>query len=238
MKEKEWWKIEHTFIILFRRYFTFLSIHSKTTNNRKEQETPSYSMNIPSYEANFHGLRREQKTLRIREATKWLKENQKKENFIQYTQKERKGCIATIFSNCFSRSSCTTTVPFAPRFYIKEEKKPLSSRRVKRLFSNLLADIGFITSLSFVSTLFPSPPRHSNVVSCAFHSSSLSASPYCHRGKTVASPRGRVMACKRLSTHIHTYINTRKHTTQLDRVFSPTGNTKLLEYGARALFNL
>lgn len=120
---------------------------------------------------------------------------------------------------------------FAPRFYIKEEKKPLSSRRVKRLFSNLLADIGFITSLSFVSTLFPSPPRHSNVVSCAFHSSSLSASPYCHRGKTVASPRGRVMACKRLSTHIHTYIHTRKHTTQLDRVFSPTGNTKLLEYG-------
>lgn len=109
-----------------------------------------------------------------------------------------------------------------PFFYIKEEKKPLSSRRVKRLFSNLLADIGFITSLSFHP-----PPRHSNVVSCAFHSSSLSASPYCHVEKPPLL--GRVMACKRLSTHTH-------HSTR--SCFFADWKHEIARIWTRALFNL
>lgn len=60
-----------------------------------------------------------------KEYERWLKKNQK-ENFIQYNierERERKGCIATIFPSCFSRSRCATTAPFAPLFLYKRGKE-------------------------------------------------------------------------------------------------------------------
>lgn len=52
------------------------------------------------------------------------KRKPKKRKFYPvHRERERKGCIATILPSCFSRSSCTTTAPFAPRFYIKEKKR-------------------------------------------------------------------------------------------------------------------
>lgn len=89
------------------------------------------------------------------------KKEKEKENFIQFTKREKergKGVLRPFFRAVFPDHRAQPPLLLHPFFYIKEEKKPLSSRRVKRLFSNLLADIGFITSLSFVSTPLHATP--------------------------------------------------------------------------------
>lgn len=81
------------------------------------------------------------------------KKRKKKKILSREKEKERgKGVLRPFFRAVFPDHRAQPPLLLHPFFYIKEEKKPLSSRRVKRLFSNLLADIGFITSLSFVST--------------------------------------------------------------------------------------
>lgn len=61
------------------------------------------------------------------EMTKRKPKKRKKKKILSSSQRERererKGCIATIFPSCFSRSSCTTTAPFAPLFLYKRGKE-------------------------------------------------------------------------------------------------------------------
>lgn len=104
---------------------------------------------------------------------------------VQHRKTEReKSVLRPFFRAVFPDHGAQPPLLLRPFFYIKEEKKkPLSSRRVKRLFSNLLADIGFITSLSSVST-----PLQRWFLALFTHL-------HCRRpliaagGKTVASPR-------------------------------------------------
>ena len=136
---------------------------------------------------------REREREREREdITKWGRKNA----FIIYREKERHGVVLSWFSGPFFRAVFPDhrAPTFLPWPFDIKRRKPLSSYRVKRLFSNLLADIGFITfpRLSLSLSLQPSYPCCSircfpSDVSCAFHSSSLSPCPYCH-GKTNHRP--------------------------------------------------
>lgn len=122
---------------------------------------------------------------------------------VQHRKTEReKSVLRPFFRAVFPDHGAQPPLLLRPFFYIKEEKKkPLSSRRVKRLFSNLLADIGFITSLSFVSTPFP---RHSNVGFLRFSLIFIVGVPLLPPVEKPWPLLGRVMACKRLSTRAHT----------------------------------
>lgn len=152
----------------------FFFVYSKTTDNRKKHHrVPPISPRTALIFMNFD----ENQASRIPEIyQRRLKRNK--------TKPKKKGkkilssrCIA---ASCFSRSSNATTAPFAPD--IKEAVVLLS---------------GYFPICSpILALLRPSPscpPPLSNAtptqVSCAFHSSSLSASPYCQRGKTVATAR-------------------------------------------------
>lgn len=135
--------------------------------------------------------------LRERERERGYNEMREKKCF-HHIQRERTGVVVVLswfpgpfFRAVFPDHRAPTFLPWP--FDIKR-RKPLSSYRVKRLFSNLLADIGFITfpRLSLSLSLQLSYPCCSircfpSDVSCAFHSSSLSPCPYCH-GKTNHRP--------------------------------------------------
>lgn len=133
--------------------------------------------------------------LRERERERGYNEMREKKCF-HHIQRERTGVVVVLswfpgpfFRAVFPDHRAPTFLPWP--FDIKR-RKPLSSYRVKRLFSNLLADIGFITFPRLSLSLQLSYPCCSircfpSDVSCAFHSSSLSPCPYCH-GKTNHRP--------------------------------------------------
>ena len=75
--------------------------------------------------------------------TRWGRKNA----FIIYREKERHGVVLSWFSGPFFRAVFPDhrAPTFLPWPFDIKRRKPLSSYRVKRLFSNLLADIGFIT---------------------------------------------------------------------------------------------
>ena len=150
-----WSVAKNVSTVIFHEYSS-ISRNSGGLRRDKHLRTECMCMCVRIFERE-RGREREREREDI---TRWGRKNA----FIIYREKERHGVVLSWFSGPFFRAVFPDhrAPTFLPWPFDIKRRKPLSSYRVKRLFSNLLADIGFITfprlslslSATFLSMLF------------------------------------------------------------------------------------